>query len=230
MEYKDVIKTLFADFGVSLSKRNYTKISGQDFRGDSIMNYFYPGSSSNEMLSVSGSLSKGFKIIRGTASFFPSYSHSWASIVRNGITIPYSSDSYSVRGRINPKIAEKVYLAYDVSYAYGKYQMENNRLYFSSVRFTESLKATWSPVKILQFSYLLDHYYNELSADNYKNFIFSDVSVSYLPGNRWEFICTIKNIFNEKSYTYFIDNQLSTFYTSYKLRPRNILVSATYRF
>ena len=229
IEYKDVIKTLFADIGITLLKRYNTKISGQEFSGDSILNYYYPGSSTTETLSVSGSLSKGFSIIKGTASIYPSYNRSWASMVRNGINIPYSSDNYSIRCTINPRIASNCYLTYNVSYAYSRYQMEG-RQYFSSNRFSESLKATYSPIKILQLSYLLDHYNNELSANSYKNFIFSDVSVSYLPGNRWELICAIKNIFDERSYTYFINNELNTFYRSYKLRPRNILVSATYRF
>ena len=227
--YKDVIKTLFADFGISMSKNQSRKISGQDFMGDTIFNYYYPGNRIAEMLAVSGSLSKGFSIIKGTASIYPSYNRSWASMVRNGISIPYSSDNYSIRGTINPRIASNCYLTYNVSYAYSRYQMDG-RQYFSSNRFSESLKVTYSPAKILQLSYLLDHYNNELSANNYKNFIFSDVSFSYLPGNRWEWALTVKNIFNENQYSYYINNELSAFYAAYKIRPQNILLSTTYRF
>jgi len=230
MEYKDVIKTLFANIGIAFSKKNNTKISSQDFVGDSILNYYYPENSYTEMLSVSGSFSKGFEFIKGTVSLFPTYNHNQASIVRNGITIPYSSDSYSLRGRVNPRIGSKCNLSYDIFYAYSKYQMENQQQYFSSNRFSESLKVTYSLIKSLQLSYKFDHYCNELSSNNYKNFIFSDISVSYLHGNRWELICTIKNMFDEKNYSYFINNELSTFYRSYTIRPRNILLSATYRF
>jgi len=230
MEYKDVIKTLFADVGVMLMKRHNTKISGQDFVGDSILNYFYSYNSNREMLSVSGSVSKGIEFINGTVFLFPAYSHNWASMLRNGIFIPYSSDTYSLSGRINPRIGTKCNLTYNVSYAINKYHMENDQQYFSSNHFSESLKVTYSLIKSLQLSYSLDHYCNELTSNNYKNFIFSDFYVSYLPGNRWEFSCFVKNIFDMRGYSYFIDNQLSTFYGSYKIRPRNILLSATYRF
>jgi len=108
--------------------------------------------------------------------------------------------------------------------------MEANRQYFSSNRFTESIKLTYSPMKILQMSYMFDHYCNQLTENNYKHFIFSDVSVSFLPENRWEFACSIKNIFNEKYYSYFIESELTSIYRSYTIRPRNVLVSATYRF
>jgi hypothetical protein len=230
MEYKDVIKTLFANLGVAFAKKNNTKISGQDFMGDSIMNFYYPENSSTEMLSASGSFSKGFEFIRGTASLFPSYVRNWANIVRNGVSIPYSSDSYSIRGRIDTRIGDKCNIAYSFFYAYSKSFMENNRQYFSSNRFSESLKVTYSLIKSLQLNYKLDHYCNELSSNNYKNFIFSDASVSYLPGSRWELICAFKNMFDENKYSYYINNELSSFYRSYKIRPRNILLSATYRF
>jgi len=230
MEYKDVIKTLFADIGIMLMKKQNTKISGQDFVGDSILNYFYPYNSNTEMLSVSGSVSKGFEFINGTASLFPSYARNWASMVRNGVTIPYSSDTYSLSGRVNSRIGTKCNLTYNISYAINKYQMENNLQYFSSNRFSQSLKVTYSLIKPVQLSYSLDHYCNELTTNNYKNFIFSDFYVSYLPGNRWELNCFVKNIFDARNYSYFINNELNTFYRSYKIRPRNILLSATYRF
>jgi len=79
-------------------------------------------------------------------------------------------------------------------------------------------------------SYLLNHYCNQLTENNYKHFFFSDVSISFLPGKRWEFACSFKNIFDERYYSYFTENELTSFYRRYTLRPRNVLLSATYRF
>ena len=107
MDYKNVIKILFADLGVSFSKRHLSKISGQNFIDDHILSYYYQGNQTMDMLSVSGSLSKGIERIRGTAVFSPLFVHSKSSISRNGITIPYSSDSYVFRGRINSAVIKK---------------------------------------------------------------------------------------------------------------------------
>jgi outer membrane receptor protein involved in Fe transport len=203
---------------------------GQNFEGEYIINFYRPENWKTEMLSVSGSVSKGIELINGTIALYPNYVHSTSRMLRNNIILPYASDSYSVRGMVTSKVASKCNLTYQVSYTYNKNQMEGNQSYFSSVRFSESLKATYFPVKSLQLSYTLDHYCNELSANNYKHFIFSDVSASYLLGNRWELTSSVKNIFNEKSYSYFIENELTSFYQSYKIRPRNLLLSATYRF
>ena len=229
--YKDVIKALFADIGVLYSKGRYTKISGQDFIDDYIVSLYYPGNQTTEMLTVSGSLSKGIGLINGVAAIYPSFIRSKSSMERNGITIPYSSETWSVRGNINSRVSRKCNLVYDVSYGYSKNLMDaSNRQYSSSTRLSESLKVTWSPLKMLQMRYVVDHYCNELTTGNYKHFIFSDVSVSYLPGNRWEFACSVKNILDERYYSYFIESELTTFYRSYTIRPRNILASATYRF
>jgi len=235
--YKDVIKILFADLGVSFSKRRHPKIPGQDFIDDYILSYYDTGNMTTEMLSVSGSLSKGIEFIRGVAIFSPLFIRSKSGISRNGITIPYSSDSYIFRYRINSQLIKNCDVTYDVSYRHNKNRMESDRQYFSSTRLSESIKVTYSPIKILQMGYTLEHYCNELTSNNYKNFILSDFFVSYLAGtfsltqsNRWEFACLVKNIFNESYYSYFIENELTSFYRSYTIRPRNVLISATYRF
>ena len=228
--YKDVIKTFFANAGIMYTKRKNTRISAQDFIDDYILTYYQPGNTGFEMLSINGSVDKGINFIKGTASISSAFTRSNSSLVRNGITIPYFSDSYSLRGMITSRIIRKCNLTYQASYSYSKNRMESDRQYFSSTRFTESLKVTYSLIKSLQMSYMLDHYCNELSPDNYKHFIFSDVSFSYLPGNRWELTCGVKNIFNENQYSYFIESELTSFYRSYKIRPRNILLSATYRY
>ena len=230
MEYKDVVKIFFADLRVTLSKRRQTKIKEQGFEGDYILNYFSPGNQTSEMFSVSGSLSKGIELNRTVASIYPAFVHNKSSISRNGITIPFSSDSYIFRGRLSSRVGKNSNLTYEASYSHSINRMELNRQYFSSNRLSQSLKMAYSPLKILQLSYTFDHYCNELTRNNYKNFIFSDVSASYLPGNRWEFAFSVKNIFDEKEYSYFIENELTAFYRNYTIRPRNVLLSVSYMF
>jgi hypothetical protein len=213
-----------------MSRRRQPKIRGQEFVEDYIYNYYYPVDRTTEMLSVSGSLSKGIEQIGGVLSIFPLYIRNKSSMLRNGITIPYFSDSWLVRGRINSRINRKCNLTYEVFYSYNKHQMEANRQYFSTNRLSESLKITFVPLKSIQIGYTFDHYCNQLTANKYKNFFFSDVSVSWLSGNRWELAFYVKNIFDERYYSYFIENELTSFYRSYTIRPRNILLSATYRF
>jgi hypothetical protein len=230
VEYKDLLRTLFISLGVSRSKKRQMKVPGQNFEEDYILTYYVPGDMTTEMFSVYGSFSKGIEIIGSTVSFFPLFTHNRSSILRNGTTLPYTSDSYSLRGSINSKISDNCNLTYRISCGLSKHQMEMNREYFSSGRLSESLKITYSPVKSLQAGYTFEHYCNELSSNRYRHFFFSDVFISYLPKNRWEFSCSVKNMLNERYYSYFIENELTSFYRSYTIRPGNILVSATYRF
>jgi hypothetical protein len=229
MEYKDVLRLFFTNMEFALLNRRHKKLSGQDFEEDIILNYYYPGNYTTEMWSVSGSLSKGLDGINGVVSFFPAFIHNRSSLVRNGITLPFASDSYSLKGRVNSTIG-KWDLTYDILYARNIYKMESDREYFSSNRLVESLKVTFSPIKSLQMSYTLDHYCNELSANNYKHFFFSDVSLSRLWGDRWETSFFIKNISDEKRYTYYTENKLASYKHDYKIRPRNMIVNITYRF
>jgi len=231
MAYKDIVMALFADIGVQYLKRRFANISGQDFFDDYIVNHYYPGKRTASMTTVFGSLSKGVGLIKGVVAIYPSYSRSKSSMERNGTTIPFSSETWSLRGNVSSRIGNKCNLTYNASYGFSKHQMDvSNRQYFSSTRLSESLKITYAPLKILQLNHVFDHYCNELTQNNFKHFFFSDFSVSYLPGSRWEFAFSAKNIFDERYYSYFIESELTTFYRSYTIRPRNILASATFRF
>jgi hypothetical protein len=230
MSYKDVVKAMFADIRVSMSKRHQTRISGQDFIEDYILSYYYSGNLTSEAFAVSGSLSKGIEWINGSAAIYPSFTRSKSSLVRNSISIPYTSDLYSVRGRVNSKAGSKCNLTYEAAYGYNKNKMEANQSYFSFTRLSESLKVAFVLLKSLQMSYKIDHYCNELTSDNFKHFFFLDVAVSYLGGNRWEFAFNVNNMFNERFYSYFIESELTSFYRSYTIRPINVIASATYRF
>jgi hypothetical protein len=229
MEYKDVLRLFFTNLEFARLNKQYKKLSGQDFEEGIILNYYYPGNNTAEMWSVSGSLSKGLDGIKGVVSLFPAFIRNRSSLVRNGVTIPFASDAYSVKGRINSTIG-KWDLTYDLFYARNTYKMESGRQYFSSNRLSESLKATFSPAKSLQMSYAIAHYCNELSANNYKHFFFSDISLSWLLGDRWETSFFIKNIFNEKRYTYYTENKLASYKHDYKIRPRDMIANITYRF
>ena len=231
MEYKNVTTSFFADLSISLSKRRSTKINGQDFIDDYIVNYYYSGHQTSEMLLVYGSLSKGVEWINGFVALYPLFVRSSSSIERNGLTIPFASESYSLRSTINSRLSSHCDLTYLFSYGHYRNLMdEANRQYFASTRLSESLKVTFIPLKSLQMSFKFDHYCNELSVDSYKNFFFSDVSVSYLLGSRWEFAISVKNLFDERYYSYFIENELTSFYKSYTIRPRNVLLFVNYRF
>ena len=231
MEYKNVITTLFANLNVRLSKRKITRISGQDFIDDYINSSYYPGRMTNESCTASGSLSKGIELTNGVVAIYPLFMLIKSSMERNGVMIPFTSEMYSLRGMMNSKVIRSVMITYEPSYGLNRQRMnESSQPYFTSNRFSQTLKVAYSPIKMLQISYRFDHFCNELSPDKYKNFFFSDISASYLPGSRWEFLLSIKNIFNERFYTYFIESELTSFYRSYTIRPRNILLSATYRF
>ena len=231
MEYKNVITTLFANLNVRLSKRNTTRIAGQDFIDDYIISSYYPGRMTTESCVASGSLSKGIELTNGIVAVYPLFMFIKSSMERNGVTIPFTSEMYTLRGMMNTKIIRSVMISYEPSYGLNRQRMNaSSQPYFTTNRFSQTLKVAYSPIKVMQVSYRFDHYCNELSPDKYKNFFFSDISVSYLPGSRWEFLLNVKNIFNERFYTYFIESDLTSFYRSFTIRPRNILVSATYRF
>lgn len=229
-EYRDILNAFFANLWINAGRRHHVNILGQRFEEYYILNYYYSKNYTTDMFSVSGSLSKGIESIRGIITVSPLFTRNELNFLRNGTLIPQLADFYSIRSRVSSRISNRANLTYEISFAYNERRIEGGQQHFSASRLSQSLNISYSLSQSLQISYRFDHYRNELSSNNHKNFILSDISASYTIGNRWELIGSVTNLFNVKYYSYFIESNLNTFYESYTIRPRNILVSATYRF
>ena len=229
IRYRNVLKMLFANANLSVSRQERHRVLEQNFIGDYILNFYSPEDAKTDRISIGGSVSKGIRSIDGVVAFYPSFSHNESNLKRNGTKIPYKSDNYSLRGKINSQAFRWCDLTYEASYAYNQSQTKGQN-HTSYSRFSESFTTAFSLFKPLQLNLLFEHYLNELNPGTYKNFVFSDISASYLFRDRWELALEIKNLFNERNYSYFIESESSTFYQNYRIRPRDILLNATYRF
>lgn len=229
-EYKDVLKSTFANINGSYSKGKHKRVTAQYFEGDYIINYFIPGEQSYQTIMVYGSMGVGVDAINGTITLSPSFRKNISTILRNGDYLPYDSEVYSLRLLFSSNIRHNLSLSYNGNIGFSRYRSDSETNFSNITNLTQKVNLSYSPIKKVRFSYGFEYYMNELQTNNFKHFFFSDVSVSYFIGSRWEVSCSVKNLFNEKYYSSFTESDLSSLYRSYKIRPRNILLDVTYRF
>jgi len=178
-------------------------------------------------------ISKGIKSLKGKIGLTFSYNDTQASMYRNGTITPYTSDKYIIGVNINGKLIEWLNTIYKITYTNTNIIMGSNTSASSvSNGIVQSLELIFSPWQKFNFSFLGEHYMNQLSADQFKNLVMIDFKAEYKINDRWDLIASITNLLNQTKYDY---KQISSYgasssYTSYLIRPRNLLLSAFFKF
>lgn len=229
IKYKNVLKLFFADASVTLSSSQNKKMSNQYFVNDIIVYDYFPSPVTNKSINVGGSVSKGFDWLKGTITVRPSWNRGEKTLIRNNVKLPYDDQSYSVRTKINSNVLNWCNLVYNFNLSYNEYKIDGKKN-SNYNNFSQSFTADFFLTKTIQFKYRIEHFRNQLDDKKHKNFTFSDITASYLMGTRWEFSCYVKNMFNQKRYSYFTESDLISNRQEYKIRGTDILLNAIYRF
>jgi hypothetical protein len=230
MKYKDIMRTLFINAGITIMHTQRKRMPEQNFTGDYIVNSYFPAVNDMNILLADMTFSKGVEAINGTLAVYPSYIHSAMAMNRNGTKIPYLSDEYSLRSKVNSKLTRWCNLVYEANFSRNNLRMKNEGQLSSFDNFSESITLAFAPLESLQLTVTTEHYCNQLSTGQYKKFIFLDCSASYLLGDRWEIACIAKNLLDERNYSFFMENELAAVSKYYKIRQRNVILNVMYRF
>ena len=75
-----------------------------------------------------------------------------------------------------------------------------------------------------------EHYYTQLSSTQRKHLVLVDASLGWKVGERWELTLTATNLLDRDSYTYTLFDGPSRSSYRYAIRPRNLLLGASWRF
>lgn len=180
-------------------------------------------------------MSKGITPLKGRAGLNASLSNYRSSMDRNNVRLPYSSKSYTLGGDLNGRLFSWLNTIYSISFTHSNLSMKNgNEVLMASAsnKLTQSLELIFSPGNRFNFSFLGDHYMNQIAEEVYKNFVIVDFKAEYKLNEKWQLLASVNNILNVKTYDYQLENgtTLSKSITSYAIRPRNLLLSAFYKF
>ena len=81
---------------------------------------------------------------------------------------------------------------------------------------------------VIQFT--AEHYYSQLSADRSKHLLLADASLRWKINGKWEVTATAANLFGREEYAYTTFDGVSSGSYRYAIRPRNILLGASWKF
>ena len=176
-------------------------------------------------------MSKGIAALKGKVGMNGSLSSSEAEMFINNQKVPYLSKSYSVGVNVNGRLFSWLNTVYKATFTHSNLSMSGTRASTTN-GLTQSLELIISPAEKFNFSFLGDHFMNQIAEETYKNFFIVDFKSEYIINSHWELTATVSNLLNEKTYSYILESTfpLSKALTSYAIRPRNLMLGVFFKF
>ena len=176
-------------------------------------------------------MSKGIAALKGKVGITGSMSRSEAEMFINNQKVPYTSNSYSVGANVNGRLSSWLNTVYKATFTHSNLSMSGVQASGTN-GLTQSLELIFSPSDRFNFSFLGDHFMNQIATDTYKNFFIVDFKSEYIINSHWELTASVTNLLDEKTYSYILESTfpLSKALTSYAIRPRNVVLGAFFKF
>ena len=179
----------------------------------------------NDMVSGTLGISKNIRSINTKISLKGGWSTSRNKIDQNGQTVSYRGDNLFVRPSITTRPLDWLEVDYegDISTVYSRYL--SRRQSFSSQR--HDLGISFYPLDRLQLRLKSSFIRKEIEDNRYHSLSLFDAKAVY----KWKKIRLtgeVRNILNQKSYSYTVFSGLDRFSYDYRLRGREFILSLEY--
>ena len=179
--------------------------------------------------SLSGSVQINKGINKGTIRMYMTYSNTNQTMERNGAKIDYNNQSIMLAPNINGRLTNWLQLKYEFNVRLSSMKMANSATRSNTTQHTHTFQATVNPTQTLNLT-VLEEFYHTIIAGQPKNCFMTDFIAEYQFHPRWQAIFSIKNLLNQKEFSYNSISDLSSEYHWFKIRPRNVLFSLYYTF
>jgi hypothetical protein len=224
--YQDAIHGTHALITVNRSFTTDPYSSTRDFTGNYIIQSASSQQSKSKNWNAIAFFSKGFNFLHSVFNLRGNYNHSNTSLIEDGVSHVYQNDFIHLRSSLDLSFYQNMHLTYGITYS--RNQMESESL--SSNTTVNNWDHDWTltvPIKIINFDLQAEYDHNQLLTKQYKDFFLADVGIKYeMKHIRWEL--NFRNIFNKKTYSYVLNENLIHSCSTNRIRGREITISASF--
>lgn len=227
--YKNPIGGFFASLLAVRSWNDLPFLPAQRFDGDYIVNYCVRSSNRVRSWYLSGDVSQNIDALNGQAGLNVGYNLSGTELLLEEVPASYENSTLTVAPRFNFRFAAWVNTEYRLEYRYTTLSIRG-REPNGRHDFNQRLTVNLVPSKKWVIQFTAEHYYSQLSADRSKHLLLADASLRWKINGKWEATATAANLFGREEYAYTTFDGVSSGSYRYAIRPRNILLGASWKF
>lgn len=236
--YKYPQESLFLNGSVTGAWSNAAFINVMDFTPDFIISGFEesPEGVKDRNTKVEADISKGIESLKGKIGLGASFSDMSSTMVRNSHLIPFASSGWTLTPNINGRVFSWLNTIYSLNMEWNTIRMtdegQSEGDTSHSKGYTQTLETIFTPWEKFNFSFLGEHYYTEFADDAAKHLVLVDFKAEYILSDDWILQAAATNILDQEAYNYTLvdSDTFSRSFTSYLIRPRNILLSIFHKF
>lgn len=226
--YKHTRRGLFANGMVMHSWTHLPYSMAQQLYGDYVVYSYADAANDSKMLMAMGNIGKTLDFMRGSCNVNGSFNRNESHLLSQRQSVNSVSTGWSIGGKINGTPCRWFSFDYRIDYSDSRLTMNGVSESWLSTMENE-LSLTFIPHRKWQWTVSGEHYRNELTEHNYKDIVMLDTRLTYQLNKRIEFVASLTNILNKRSYNYTTYSQLSSFESRRHLRGRQLLFSISLR-
>jgi hypothetical protein len=226
--YKHTRRGLFANGMVMHSWTHLPYTMAQQLYGDYVVYSYADAANDSKMLMAMGNIGKTLDFMRGSCNVNGSFNRNESHLLSQRQSVNSVSTGWSIGGKINGTPCRWFSFDYRIDYSDSRLTMNVVSESWLSTMENE-LSLTFIPHRKWQWTVSGEHYRNELTEPNYKDIVMLDTRLTYQLNKRIEFVASLTNILNKRSYNYTTYSQLSSFESRRHLRGRQLLFSISLR-
>lgn len=230
LNYKNHVTALFFNTKLSYITSKKNLISSQNFDGITAFINRIPVDNYQKRWYWRNYIGKYITSLTTNISLSAGYSLSRSEKLQQSYKYPLRSSIVQLQPKIDSKITDMFSITYLGEILYNNMKIKTNGLNNKSSFFQldQILKFNYYPSDKFIINFLFEYLYNDITNTSF-NYYFADMGFTYQI-NQFEFSIAFKNIFNRKSYSYIIYNDLDTFSYNYRLRPASVIGNFTFKF
>ena len=220
---------LFFNFNLAGSLNNSSLSPHLQFIDEYIVHTYQEKNNKSRLWMLRSDISKGINSLDGLLSLRVNVSNMDATSYQNDVKTNYSTLRWSVQPQVSLRLTKWLDGRYNLTFAQQRLKKKNSE--FKSIRnnLSQVLALTILPSKAYYLKLNVEHYYNQISKDLSKHFVFADLDLIYNFKKGPEVSLGVKNILNQKRYDYTLFDGLSSTYRSFNTRPFNVLATVLFR-
>jgi hypothetical protein len=229
LNYRNPLTTLFAMADISYFNNEANLLYDYSYQGILKVQSTIDIPNTTQGINASVHTSKEIETLHSTLFLGGSYTISNSSQINQGELIDYNNQHFSISPRIYTKISSIVSAQYEFSYSQSKSKIKDKGKRFEPIRaIGQNVQLNLFPLKGLTVNLKYENFYNNAIISGSRSMSFGDIGIKY----KWkkaELMLDYTNVFNSKQFVSASYNDISRYYSSYELRPTEILLKVRFK-
>lgn len=227
-EYKNTVQEFFITAALNYHRTRQNTLYEQSLSQDTIVYTQRATTNHTESWSFSTTLSKGFYDWHLKTSLSLSASRSSGLQLTNSLLQTYRYDYLKAEPKITWLPAEAFEAEYHATIGYGGSKIGSDTHLTPLLDFVQRLHLTFS-IGAFDLRLSGEHYRNDLGGGTHLNTVLADASLIYKV-KKWRLEANLNNLFDKKEYAYTIYSAAQSYSSRLGIRPREAMITASYRF